>query len=70
MEKKYIFKGKTLKLVIEPDIVGTYLIVYRNPSQDISDEDYLLDSLEEAFQYAFDKFGVKREEFQGNCSVP
>jgi hypothetical protein len=64
MTTKYLFKSKSLMLVIEPDIVGTYLIVYLNPSTNISDQDYLFDSLEEAFNFAFDKFGVLKKEFQ------
>jgi hypothetical protein len=63
MEKKYIFKSESLMLVIEPDIVGTYLIVYRDPSISVSDQDYLFDSLEETFNFAFDKFGVAQDKF-------
>ena len=50
-------------LVIELDIIGAYLIIYRNPSINVSDQDYLFDSLEDAFKFAFDKYGIAQENF-------
>ena len=61
---KYIFTNDTLKLVIDEDIVGYYLIVYKDPYSEKSNEDYLLDSLEDAFEEAKEKFGITREQWK------
>lgn len=61
---KYIYKSDLLKLVIEEDIVGYYLIVYDDPKSEKSSEDYLVDSIEEAFQEAKDKFGISRSQWR------
>lgn len=55
---KYLYKNDFFKLVIEEDDIGFHLIVYNDPCSEKSDEDYLIDSLEEAFQEAEQKFGV------------
>lgn len=57
---KYLFLTHFLKLVIEEDLVGYYLIVYKDPTSTVSDEDYLLDTLEDAFQEAQERFGVSK----------
>jgi hypothetical protein len=61
---KYLYKNDYLKLVIEEDIVGFYLIVYNNPQSEKSSEDYLVDSLEDAFQEAKERFGVSSEQWE------
>jgi hypothetical protein len=61
---KYIYKSNTLKLIIEEDIVGFYLTVYRDPLSEKSNEDYLVDSLEEAFQKAKDNFNVSIDQWE------
>ena len=62
-ELKYLYKDENLKLIIEEDTVGYYLIVYKNPSSTQSSEDYLVYSLEEAFQEAKEKFGVSKSQW-------
>jgi len=61
---KYIYQNKQIKLVINQDLVGFYLIVYENPSSLTSTSDYLLDTLEEAFQEAQDRFGVLASQWK------
>ncbi len=61
---KYLYKNDSLKLVIEEDLVGFYLIVYNDPQSEISSEDYLVDSLEEAFQEAKEKFGISSKQWK------
>lgn len=60
---KYLYKSDSLKLVIEEDTVGFYLIVYNDPRSEQSSEDYLVDSLEEAFQEAKEKFGISSKQW-------
>lgn len=60
---KYVYKSELIKLVIEEDVVGFYLIVYRNPRSEKSNEDYLVDTLEEAFQQAKENFGISIEQW-------
>ena len=59
---KYLYKNDFIKLVIEEDIVGFYLIVYKLESEK-SNEDYLIDSLDDAFLEAQDKFGISKEQW-------
>lgn len=47
-----LYKSACLKLVIDEDIVEFYLIVYNDPYTEKSDADYLVDTLEEAFEKA------------------
>jgi hypothetical protein len=61
--EKYTYKNNSLELVIEQDIVGFYLIIYKDHYSRKSSEDYLFDSLDEAFQTAERKFGVSRSEW-------
>ncbi len=67
MLKKYCYSNKKLKLIVEEDIVGFYLIVFKDPVSNISCADYLVDSLEEAFNEAKRKFGISRDQFK-ECS--
>ena len=60
---KYLYKNDFIKLVIEEDIVGFYFIVYKNPESEKSNEDYLIDSLDDAFLEAQDKFGISKEQW-------
>ena len=61
---KLLYKDSSLKLIIEEDIIGFYLIVYRDPLSEISNEDYLLDNLEDALRQAKELFGVSVEQWQ------
>ena len=63
---KFTYKSDSLKLVIEEDAIGYYLIVYDDPQSEKSSEDYLVDSLEEAFQEAKEKFGVLSKQWMQN----
>jgi len=60
---KYIYSKNNLKMLIEEDFVGYYLIIYNDPQSLRSDEDYLLDSLEEAFDEAEQRFGVVKNQW-------
>lgn len=60
---KYLYKSDTLKLIIEEDVIGFYLIVYKDLQSKKSSEDYLVDSLEEVFQEAKEKFGVSSKQW-------
>jgi hypothetical protein len=61
---KYIYETAAIKLVIEEDIVGFYLIIYRDPKSTKSDEDYLVNSLEDAFKQAEEDFGVSSDQWK------
>lgn len=61
---KYLYKDEFIKLIIEEDAVGFYLIVYKNPNTEKSDADYLVDSLEEAFKEANERFQISKEQWQ------
>lgn len=61
---KYFYKNDNIKLIIEEDGIGFYLIVYKNPSSLQSTEDYLLDTLQEAFQQAQEKFGIPQAKWK------
>lgn len=58
---KFYYKDKDLKFLIDEDVIGYYLIIYKDPNSEISSQDYVFDSLEDAFQEAEEKFGVKKE---------
>ena len=60
---KYVYKNDFIKLLVQEDIVGYYLIVYQDPKSKKSSEDYLVDTLEEAFLEAKEKFGVSKERW-------
>jgi len=63
--KKYIYKDKNIKLILEEDLpeVGWYLIVFSNPASDVSNADYLYDSESLAFQGAEERFGIKKSQW-------
>jgi hypothetical protein len=61
---KLLYKDTSLKVVIEEDIIGFYLIVYKDPLSTISTEDYLLDNLEDALKEAKELFGISIEQWQ------
>ena len=60
----YVYQDEKIKLIIDKDIVGYYLIVYRDPKSTISSADYLLDTLDEAFEAAQKKFGISKEQWK------
>lgn len=62
--QKYFYRSDFIKLIIEEDVVGYYLIVYYNPNSIESNEDYLVDSLEEAFKEAEERFGVLSQQWE------
>jgi hypothetical protein len=61
---RFLYKGNTLKLIIQEDSIGYYLIVYDDPYSEKSSEDYLVNSLDEAFAEAQEKFGVSRKQWR------
>lgn len=61
---KYLYIDDNIKLIIEEDIVGFYLIVFKNPISQKSNEDYLVDSLDDAFKEAKDRFGILRNQWK------
>jgi len=61
---KYVYKSNSLKLVIEEDIIGFYLTIYNDPQSEQSSEDYLVDSLEEAFSEAEERFGISIKQWK------
>ncbi|HSW86748.1 MAG TPA: hypothetical protein VLG49_04515 [Rhabdochlamydiaceae bacterium] len=59
--KKYQYK---LSYVIEEDLVGWYLIIYKDPNINKSVEDYLFDTLEDALFEAEDRFGIPKNDWK------
>lgn len=60
---KYLYKSNNLKLLIEEDLVGFYLIIYPDPHSEKSSEDYLFDSLEDVLRVAESKFGISKKQW-------
>ncbi len=65
MSIKYLYRKNNLKLIIEEDVVGYYLYVYKDiENTGIATEDYLLDSLEMAFSEAEALFGIQKNQWK------
>lgn len=62
--KTYWCKKDNNLFVIEEDAIGWYLIVYPNSNKTSSSEDYLLDTLDEAFLEAKSRFKISKELWQ------
>jgi hypothetical protein len=60
---KYCYKDTNMKVYIEEDSVGYYVVMYSDPSSQRSNADYLVDSLEEAFTFAEEKFGILKTQW-------
>ncbi|CUI18104.1 hypothetical protein PNK_p0050 (plasmid) [Candidatus Protochlamydia naegleriophila] len=60
---KFLYKNEFIKLIIEEDVIGFYLIVYKDPYSETSNQDYLTDSLEDAFQKSEEGFGITKENW-------
>ena len=60
----FIYKNRKIKLIIEEDSVGFYLVVYKDLTSTKSNEDQLFDSLDEAFEEAKNRFGISKNEWQ------
>lgn len=64
----YSYEDEKIKLIIDKDVIGYYLIVYTNPQSTISSADYLLDTLDEAFEAAQKKFGISKEKWKSHTN--
>ena len=65
--KELFCSGEENSFAIKEDTVGWYLIVYdsiNSIESDVSTEDYLLDTLEDAFEMAYKKFGVYKSAWK------
>lgn len=60
---KLLYKNESIKLIIEEDVIGFYLIVYEDPNSEKATQDYLLDSLDDAFQEAEEEFGITKDSW-------
>ncbi len=63
--KRYYSKNDNISYVIEEDLVGWYLIVYKNNQ---SSQDYLFDTFEEAVIEAENKYGIAKNKWKENIS--
>lgn len=59
--EKYLLKKNGVIYAIEEDLVGWYLIVYKDNT---SSMDFLFDTLEDAFFEAEERFGIKKTEWK------
>ncbi|GAB4194277.1 MAG: hypothetical protein Tsb0015_17280 [Simkaniaceae bacterium] len=59
--KKYWYQKKGVTYVLEEDLVGWYLIIYKNKTS--SSEDYLFDTLDEALFEAEDRFDIPKNSW-------
>ncbi|MFT5319416.1 MAG: hypothetical protein ACI8RA_002690 [Chlamydiales bacterium] len=64
---KYIFQNDDIRLVIEEDIVGWYLFVYRDGNMNTPAADYLQDTLNDVFEEAEEMFGVQHNQWKKVC---
>ena len=62
-DSRYTYEDEKLRLIIEEDVVGYYLVVFDKNNSSTSVADYLLDTLEEAFVFADNKFKVSRSQW-------
>lgn len=62
--KKFLYIDDNIKLIIEEDVVGFYLIEYPEPDSIKSCHDYLLDSLEDAFKEAEERYCVNENMWE------
>lgn len=62
--RKYFFQKGNTSYIIEEDLVGWYLLVYDKEKAERPLKDYLLDSLEEAFFEAQDRFDIPRDSWK------
>ncbi len=58
--KKYLFQKGDSFYVVEEDLVGWYLIVFKKHNAAKSSEDFLLDTFEDALIEAKDRFDISR----------
>lgn len=61
--EKYTSENDICKLIIEEDAIGACLIIFEKPELNKSTSDYLLDTLEEAFQEAYFRFGITKDQW-------
>jgi hypothetical protein len=61
-ELKYVFENDKIKIEIKQDLVGWYLVAYLYPFHTPCC-DYLQDTLEDIFEEAEERFGIKSSEF-------
>lgn len=50
--------------VLNEDIVGWYLIVYKDKTKSVSIEDHLLDSYEDAIDFAKEDFNISKTDWK------
>ncbi|MCI0382580.1 MAG: hypothetical protein L0207_05990, partial [Chlamydiae bacterium] len=62
--KKYWYQKDNSSYVIEKDLVGWYLIIYNDRNANRSSEDYLFDTLEDAFFEAKEKFNIPKSSWK------
>ena len=64
MFDKYIYEDQEKKIIIEEDKVGYYIYAYEDFSRpEFCTKDYLVDSLEIAFEEVQEIFGIKKDKF-------
>lgn len=69
MQFQYLILNKDIKISIEQDDVGWYLIIYENAHSNCSTEDYLFDSFSEALEFAGERFDVSKSEWKINDTI-
>lgn len=62
--KKFKCIKNNNQYVIQEDLAGWYLIVYRSKHTEVSSKDFLLDSLEDAMLEAEEEFGISLNNWQ------
>lgn len=60
VNRKLLYKKGNSSYIIEEDLVGWYLLHY---VKERAEQDFLLDSLEEALSEAEDEFGISRDSW-------
>jgi|GEM_PF-7071698 len=62
--QKFEFTTKEFYLLIEEDVIGWYLIVFKKENKTTSISDYLYDNLEDVFFEAQERFGVSKDKWE------
>ena len=62
--RKLFYETKDAFYELDEDVVGWYLIVYKDKSKNLSIEDHLFDSYENALQVAKEDFNIPEDKWR------
>ena len=60
----FSYEDDKIRLIIEKDSVGYYLLAFTDPKATLSTYDYFFETLDETFEVAEYKFGVSKHQWK------